>query len=1120
MPDHDFNSEDGTGFSHPASPQTERQHSVSEQPGRASPKPDTTLPSAAGRRLKESAFIDPDSIFLDDEEPAPQPSRYSISSDASSNASSSSSEDEIERLKKRARGVLPGSFFTVQTQKKPSQVAARYASDRMDPDRKGVAKKKKNKSRQSFNSTPFTYPVSSSEEDEPEPPEKEKRNFVDLTREEQIEDNVDGWNIQEDLIDRMLNWGAGARATGAGNSKSKKSELRHRKEKKSHSSSKKVHFPVKRKRQTRINEFTASTTATTQSRNVTKSNDKRRVRLSIVDACDVYSVRNARSPPPFMKIARRQSMGVRNFGRRKPPNSKMFQFAEENDQEDVQTVITDWQNGNIVQDVKQRTWAEPVRLSKPPSTNVRRDNPVSGPRKMNIRRIPLAPLQEENSGVGNHDYPSLIPKINQHASKTQQNTTQSIKLFPGINRSGNRRRAPKPVSRRPDDIANWLRNTATDIPDVNDTESFPESFQYTQPLQRAHPRPRKSRVPNRRDVNKFDKRFQLHQGQGIATTTRQLSLDDIWFPNDSSSLTFGVIAVPGGIHLDLTTFMGRGLLTFSKKTKPADDEEIMLWAPQEIRIALDVESACNRLASDLDQILDLLDELRLCKDGEVGVSRLQGRILDFASFVVRYLSQLTSSDVNDIQTFGSKQVRLTEIAMDRLDGTTLASSIDLAQPLTLVSLSLLQTLLVSCGQLCVLTSHNLSMLGADQLMSKLSRRLLQYLLNGGFDPLQQAIRKTRATGPQVGCNSILIDIWSTLYNLLVDPHIKLRSIIPSFWTLLQSELEIDGTMDGKILDRAWYTIMNVSAITVFTNDGKSKNPSCREKSSSEFTIWNIVEGIVNPYLQSYATFQHHRYDRYIRTLFGRCHTLVSSWGWSQGAKAVITTFYNFFTDRRFDNLKTEAFSGLPKFFHQQDTSLEIQTSDTTFTVFLKLIVAYVTHQQSDINQLTERRDKLAAMKDLDRFVNRITPLRTYQSTFAPLDYIALQNHYCLLLALYWVGPVRSRPSVERIRDVIDIEMAPAPAQVICMETWSLLVQLQLRKKEDLTSTMDWFRVIFRHSMKEFQVAMRLVATEDQDQIKSKLRSMESIVLKSLQVLGDHVVEAAETLGPLVDGIVR
>jgi len=50
--------------------------------------------------------------------------------------------------------------------------------------------------------------------------------------------------------------------------------------------------------------------------------------------------------------------------------------------------------------------------------------------------------------------------------------------------------------------------------------------------------------------------------------------------------------------------------------------------------------------------------------------------------------------------------------------------------------------------------------------------------------------------------------------------------------------------------------------------------------------------------------------------------------------------------------------------------------------------------------------------------------------------------------------------------------------------------------------------------------MRLVATEDQDQIKSKLRSMESIVLKSLQVLGDHVVEAAETLGPLVDGIVR
>ena len=907
-----------------------------------------------------------------------------------------------------------------------------------------------------------------------------------------------------------------------GISKTKKRDSIRRIEKRSHLTSKKVQMPVKRKRQKRINEFTVSMATATKTRNVTKSNEKRPMRLSAVDACDMYSAKNARSPPQFMKIARRRSMAVENFGRRKPPNRNMFQFVEESDQEDVQTVITNWRQGNIAQDFEKRTWVEPVRRSRPSNStaNANSGGLVNGPVKASIRRIPLAPLQEDNSRIRSNSHPALVPKSNHQPQKVHQNTHHSTKLFPGVTRSRNARHVRRPASRRPHDIVDWLRDTATtDLPALDDTATCVDAVQDITTTQPARPKQRKSRAPNRRDPNKFDKRFQqIHQGEGLGCNTRQLSLDDIWFPNDSTSLSFGVIAIPEGIQLDLTTFIGRGLIAMAQKTRAAEEQEV-LWAPPQIHDVMDVESACNRLASDLDQILNSLDEFRLCGNDRGTASSLHCRILYFAEFIVRHLSELTSSDANDIRIFGSKLLRLTEIAMDRLDGTSLAQLIDLENELTLVSLSLLQTLLVSCYQLCVLTAHNLSMLGADQVISKLGRRLFQCLLNGGFDPLQRNIRKARATSVHVGCNSILIDIWGTLYNLLVDLHQSLKGVVPSFWTLLQSELGIDGVMDGKILDGAWYTIMNVSPITIFSNEGKSKNPSRRQRTGSEFTVWNIVDGLITPYLQSYDTFQHHRYDRYIRTLFGRCYTLISIWGWNQGAKAVITAFYNFFTDRRFDNLKTEAFGGFPKFFHQQDASLDIQASDTAFVVFLKLIVAYITHQQSDISHISERRDKMAAMKDLDRFVNRITPLRTYQSTFAPLDYIALQNHYCLLLTLYWVAPVRSRPSVEKIRDVIDIEMAPAPAQVICMETWSLLVQLQLKKKEDLISTMDWFRVIFRHSMKEFQAAMRLVTAEDQDPIRSKLRSMESIVLKSLQVLGDNVRDAAESLGSLVEGIV-
>jgi len=307
--------------------------------------------------------------------------------------------------------------------------------------------------------------------------------------------------------------------------------------------------------------------------------------------------------------------------------------------------------------------------------------------------------------------------------------------------------------------------------------------------------------------------------------------------------------------------------------------------------------------------------------------------------------------------------------------------------------------------------------------------------------------------------------------------------------------------------------MNVSAVTIFDDYGIARDVSNRPNNTPS-TVWNIVEAIINPYLRSYSTTQHHRYDAYIRTLFGRCHTLISTWGWSHGAKVILTSFYTFFTERRFDNLKTEAFGGFPKFF-QSNTSLEIQTTDTTFVIFLKLVISYIKQQPSRL-QASPNLRRRDVMRDLDRFVNRITPLRTYQSTFAPLDYIALQNHYCLLLTLYWVAPESSRPSVERIRDVIDIEKAPAPAQVICMETWKLLAHLQLKKEEDITSIIDWFRVMFRHAMKEYQIGAKSTTNEDVAQIKSKVRALESILLKSLQALGDIVPLAAKALAHLIE----
>lgn len=1004
-------------------------------------------------------------------------------------------------------------------------IISRHATNTHDPERKGVAKTKRNLA--VTKPAQFEYPISSDEEDR-NTPQREKRNFVDLTREEMIQNDVEGWDIEEDLIDRMLNWGGGQ------TNRRGKTKSRQRKEKRSQ-----LLLPTtkKRKRQHRINEFTIPTSTTAKS-----TLRKRRPKLSIVDACDIYKSKTLRSPPQFMRVAKRQGQKSKNFGRRRPPTPTRFSFAEEEDQQDVRTVITEWENGSIADGLEPRVWVKPIR--RPPkttrSTGMSSRRPFGvGLRKTSIRRTPLAPLQEEENLTAEEDGErpavnkfirpgapiiAIIDGTQSRGRVLQNNQAYSTGIVEAVTKVRlPKPTVPKPFPRRPNDIATWLQQSIShaQIPDDNSGFSETNDNDFSPPTpQPRPPRIRKPRRPIRRDVNKFDKRFRPGVQVHVETPrAHQLSLDDVWFPNDSTSFTFGVIAMMEGVYLDSTTLVGKQLVSIALNTKSMVEPKNQLWVERERHPAVDIDVACEKLATSFDQVLDSIDEIRLSNTEDELIKRVRRQVLSFAEFVITTLSKLTS--IEDVQTFASKQIRLTEIGMDRLDGTVLSGSLDLNDPLTLLAISIFQTLLVACYQVCVLTSHDPSILGADQVMSKLSRRLFQYLLNGGFEPVQQVIRKMRGRiAGQDGVDSILIDAWSSLYHIMCAWNVSLGNKILSFWLLLQSQLGIEGNNDGKILDRAWYTLINISSITVIDHHGIARSPSNRPKEKTSDTIWNIVEAIINPFLQSYSTVQHHRYDTYIRTLFGRCHTLISTWGWSYGAKAILTTFYNFFVDRRFDNLKTEAFGGFPKFF-QTPLPLEIHATDNTFVIFLKLLVSYITQQQTyNSKPGLGRREMLAGIKDLDRFVNRVTPLRTYQSAFAPLDYIALQNHYCLLLTLYWVAPERSRPSVERIRDVIDIEMAPAPAQVICMETWKLLAQLQLQKGEEIVSIVDWFSSMFRHAMKEYENATT-TSTEDHGvtvgQVKPKVRALESILLKSLHALEDVVPLARESVGPLVEG---
>src|SRR5579859_6401445 len=738
----------------------------------------------------------------------------------SSVSSSSSDTDAIEHLKKKARGVLPGSFFTVGA--KPSakvRLPQRPVSHIQDQDKKGVAKTKVNQN--SSKPKPVSFPADSSSEEERVPDARHKRNFIDLTREETIQNDVEGWDIEEDLIDRMLNWG------GRTNNRASMVKSQRRK-----SRTKAIDSRQKRKRQRRISEFTVPTTSKLKQTTKTK-----KTKLSIVDACDIFSVHEGQSPPQFMKIARRQSRTVKNFGRRKAPNRSRFSFTEGEDQEDVNTIIDEWENGTIADGLERRLWTKPARRR------------VLKTQK-NVKRTPLAPLPEESTTtventtqlVGRFLRPgapiiAIVDGMKSRGRVEQRNAIYPTGEIEGVTSKRKPLVPPKTYSRprRPDDIANWLRisaaHTETTPLDEEDSGQSHGSMDISTPPPESRPRARirKPPHPRRRDINKFGHRFSRTKvTDKILSKEQQLSLEDVWLPNDSSSLTFDVLSIPEGTYLNSDTFIGRGLLSLALKTEAAPQDDVNLWRTVQSAGTIDVQSACERMGTDLDPIISALSRLDALSGGYTEANAIRRQILAYSEFIISSLLSIPHTGSDDIQIFGSRFLRLAETTLDHLHGTILPGTPDLTSQYDLNALMVLQTLLVGCYQLCILTSSNISILAADQMMSKLSQRLLQYLLAGGLDALQQIVRKIRtknANNNRTECGSILIDIWSTLYQILERKNDMSLSGMPTLWALLKTELNLHWAKDVTFLEKAWYTITNLSAITTINADGTAQTPS-------------------------------------------------------------------------------------------------------------------------------------------------------------------------------------------------------------------------------------------------------------------------------------------------------
>jgi hypothetical protein len=136
----------------------------------------------------------------------------------------------------------------------------------------------------------------------------------------------------------------------------------------------------------------------------------------------------------------------------------------------------------------------------------------------------------------------------------------------------------------------------------------------------------------------------------------------------------------------------------------------------------------------------------------------------------------------------------------------------------------------------------------------------------------------------------------------------------------------------------------------------------------------------------------------------------------------------------------------------KDPPLDVKDFDRCFHLLLKVIAAGL-----------KLMAKTSTKRKLGGLVNRLMPnhRRHYpkEKELRVEDLISLRNNHDLLETLYWAAPPDSRPPLESIRMLVDLENSHQKACNVAVRAWSNLLRFQLHTNEgaeSLAPFMGWF----------------------------------------------------------------
>jgi len=594
------------------------------------------------------------------------------------------------------------------------------------------------------------------------------------------------------------------------------------------------------------------------------------------------------------------------------------------------------------------------------------------------------------------------------------------------------------------------------------------------------------------------------------------------------TLSFDTTPLKPGTIFSSETFVGNGGLSKALNTKLQAfnhsssfrfGDKLVRWGVYEDSMAAEFES----IMQDISEFVERAHE----ECGDVEAHMWASRAYSFYVFFSNYLCQVVSfSDSIDLMSFGQRILQAINTSCDQalpvLGGST---PLSLSNAPTRLALQLHVFSLLFAFQVYKLASGDLEAqerLDLNRTIRRLGHQLLGRLLRCGFDAIRECYEDQRVTANYergIDPKHYLIEAWVIAIYTLDSVHCQ----DISFWQLLNNELqplEIERALDIRIFEKHWRRVWTILPLYQFDEFGVVQGP-VRDGNLSE--NWALLRILVSRPLKVYsANMLGHSgtINAYCRTLYARCHHLITKWGWLN-TDIIIPVLYEFFASKNLANLRNEETYGSPDFLQNLDRnpSLQMRDSDPCFHLLLK-IVGLGLHAMKESTPI----------KKIGNLVNRLMPNHGHQypkdKELRVENLTALRNHHDLLSTLWWASPPRCRPPLEAIWYLVDPDLSHQQACIVSIRAWLNLMRFQLHSGEGLDILrpfMEWFDRFTNSALNQHHAARSeaekhfSIAKERGDTELSK-DIMEDNIRRNQQQLESILIDALKSLRGVLAGI--